>query len=499
MRTLKRREFLHAGALALGGTFLTSRLAFARTGNAKSRFVFIVMRGALDGLAAAPPYGDPDYAGLRRELALKAPGSPGGALPLNGFFGLHPSLAFLQDSYTARELVVFHAIASPYRERSHFDGQDVLENGSSQAHAVQTGWINRALASLQSGHVQSKELGVALGQNIPLVMRGPAAVTSWSPSKLAALDEDTLERITDLYAGDPLLAARLADALAADAIADSAGTSMQAAAAAIDGAPTAPVRAAAVRTVEMSEAGAHAAVAAGASGTAANPAAVGTAAAPRAAPAVAGGTFAMDGANSGATGTRGAADPAAGRSNTPPNQPLLQRAKPTRYTELVRAVAGFLRRDDGPQVAVFDTTGWDTHANEGNAEGQLAGRLAALDAGLRTLKQELGSTWADTAVLLATEFGRTAATNGTRGTDHGTATVSFLLGGAVQGGRVLADWPGLSAHTLYQGRDLRPTTDLRSVLKGVLSEHLLVSSGVLESFVFPNSTAARPIKGLFRA
>jgi uncharacterized protein (DUF1501 family) len=423
MRTLKRREFLHAGALALGGTFLTSRLAFASTGNTKSRLVFIVMRGALDGLAAAPPYGDSDYAGLRRELALKAPGSPGGVLPLNGFFGLHPSLTFLHDSYTARELVVFHAIASPYRERSHFDGQDVLENGSSQAHAVQTGWLNRALASLQSGHGQSKELGVALGQNIPLVMRGPASVTSWSPSKLAALDDDTLERITDLYAGDPLLAARLADALAADVIAESAASPMQAAAA---------------------------------------PAAT------------------------------------SGPANALPNQSLPQRAKPMRYTELVRAAAGFLRRDDGPQVAVFDTTGWDTHANEGNAEGQLAGRLAGLDAGLRTLKEELGPAWADTAVVLATEFGRTAATNGTRGTDHGTATAAFLLGGAVQGGRVLADWPGLSAHSLYQGRDLKPTTDLRSVLKGVLSDHLLVSSSVLETSVFPNSADARPIKDLLR-
>ena len=416
MGTLKRREFLHAGALALGGAFLTSRLAFARTGSSKSRFVFIVMRGALDGLAAAPPYGDPDYAGLRRELALKAPGSPGGALPLNGFFGLHPSLAFLRDSYTARELVVFHAVASPYRERSHFDGQDVLENGSLQPHALQTGWLNRALGSLQTGH--GKELGVALGQNFPLVMRGPASVTSWSPSKLAALDEDTLERITDLYAGDPLLAARLADALAADAIA---------------GTPE---------------------------------------------------TAAM----------QGAAAPAASA-----NQPLLQRGKPMRYTEVVRAAAGFLRRDDGPQVAVFDTTGWDTHANEGNAEGQLAGRLAALDAGLRTLKDELGPAWGNTAVVLATEFGRTAATNGTRGTDHGTATAAFLLGGAVKGGRVLADWPGLSPQALYQGRDLRPTADLRSVLKGVLSEHLLVSSSALENTVFPGSADARPIKGLFRA
>jgi uncharacterized protein (DUF1501 family) len=380
------------------------------------------MRGALDGLAAVPPYGDPDYAGLRRELALKAPGAPGGALPLNGFFGLHPSLGFLRDSYTSRELLVLHAIASPYRDRSHFDGQDVLENGSVQPHAVQTGWLNRGLASLQAGN--GKDMGVALGQNIPLVMRGPASVTSWSPSKLAALDDDTLERITDLYAGDPLLASRLADALSADAIAS--------------------------------------------------------------------GSNAADGPAN--TDTM---KPSVGASSA--KQPLLQRGKPTRYTEVVRAAAGFLRRDDGPQVAVFDTTGWDSHANEGSAEGQLAARLAALDSGLRTLKDELGPTWADTAVLLATEFGRTAATNGTRGTDHGTATAAFLLGGAVEGGQVLADWPGLSSRALYQGRDLKPTADLRSLLKGVLSDHLHVSSATLESTVFPGSADAGPIKGLFRA
>jgi uncharacterized protein (DUF1501 family) len=462
MRTLKRREFLTAGALAAGGVFLTSRLAFANTNtNRKSRVVFVIMRGALDGLAAAPPYGDPDYAGLRRELALKAPGSPGGALPLNGFIGLHPSLTFLHDSYTARELVVFHAIASPYRERSHFDGQDVLENGELQPHSVQTGWLNRALASLQATHGQSKELGVALGQNIPLVMRGPASVTSWSPSKLAALDEDTLERITDLYAGDPLLATRLADALAADAIADAPAAGMQAAI----GTPIVDRPATSMPVANMYPSTVRTS---GGATPASNPDAMATSSNP-------------------------------GVRESSANQPLLQRAKPARYTEVVRAAAGFLRREDGPQVAVFDTTGWDTHANEGNAEGQLAGRLAALDAGLRTLKEEMGPAWADTAVLLATEFGRTAATNGTRGTDHGTATAAFLLGGAVQGGRVLTDWPGLSARSLYQGRDLKPTTDLRSVLKGILSEHLLVSTNALETSVFPGSADARPIKGLFRA
>jgi uncharacterized protein (DUF1501 family) len=468
MRTLKRREFLTAGALAAGGVFLTSRVAFASTNtHSKSRVVFVIMRGALDGLAAAPPYGDPDYAGLRRELALKAPGSPGGALPLNGFIGLHPSLGFLHDSYMARELVVFHAIASPYRERSHFDGQDVLENGELQPHAVQTGWLNRALASIQATRGQSKELGVALGQNIPLVMRGPASVTSWSPSKLAALDEDTLERITDLYAGDPLLATRLADALAADAIADASAGAVRAAAA-----PAAEMTATAMPV--------------------ATPRAMAGAAMPVARPRAEMPATAMPVANM-------SADAGADMREASANQSLLQRAKPARYTEVVRAAAGFLRREDGPQVAVFDTTGWDTHANEGNAEGQLAGRLAALDAGLRTLKEELGPAWADTAVLLATEFGRTAATNGTRGTDHGTATAAFLLGGAVQGGRVLTDWPGLSARSLYQGRDLKPTTDLRSVLKGMLSEHLLVSTNALETSVFPGSGDARPIKGLFRA
>ncbi len=408
-----RRQFIQAGALALGGAFLTTRIAFARPSERKSRFVFVIMRGALDGLAAVPPYGDPDYRSLRGELALQAPGTSGGVLPLNGLFGLHPSLTFLQGCFAARELIVFHAIASPYRERSHFDGQDVLENGNIQPHAVQTGWLNRALASTQPAQGRAKEAGVALGQNIPLVMRGPASVTSWSPSKLAALDEDTLERITDLYSSDSLLASRLADALAADAIANSP-------------------------------------------------------------------------------------DPAMTASASSESSPL-QRGKPVHYTEIVRAAAGFLRREDGPQVAVLDTTGWDTHANEGNAEGQLANRLGALDAGLRTLKDELGPAWADTAVLLATEFGRTAATNGTRGTDHGTATTAFLLGGAVQGGCVLADWPGLSSRHLYQGRDLKPTSDLRSALKGILSDHLLVSTRALETAVFPDSSDAKPLKGLLRA
>jgi uncharacterized protein (DUF1501 family) len=409
MSRMHRRQFLNLTALAAGGAFVTSRVVFAHPAQSDPRLVVVILRGALDGLAAVAPYGDRDYAGLRRDFALRQPGEKGGALPLDGFFGLHPALAFLGQSYAARELTVLHAVASPYRERSHFDGQDVLESGAPGPHASQSGWLNRALAAAPVR--RQREAGIALAQNVPLVMRGPAPVASWSPSRLTALDDDTLARLADLYAGDSLLSTRLADALAADAVAAESGRSEAAMAA------------------------------------------------PRAAP--------------------------------PANR--------ARYGEVVHAAAGFLRQEDGPRVAVFDTTGWDTHANEGGAEGQLAGRLAALDGGLAMLKQDLGPVWGQTAVLLITEFGRTAAINGTRGTDHGTATVAFLVGGAVAGGRVICDWPGLSARALYQGRDLAPTVDLRSVLKGLLEEHVGVPAAALEKSVFPDSRHARPLRGLLRA
>jgi uncharacterized protein (DUF1501 family) len=426
MTAMSRREFLRLGALATGGALITSQLTLARaaTGERRPRFVLVILRGALDGLAAVPPYGDRGYGHLRGEFALRAPGEAKGALPLDGFFGLHPSLGFLGRTYAARELIVFHAVASPYRERSHFDGQDVLENGTTRPHAAQSGWLNRALAEASGGRRRD---AVALGQNVPLVMRGPAEVTSWSPSKLVGLDDDTLARITDLYARDPLLSVRLADALMADRVAAEPGGAT----------------------------------------------AQDMAAAPGMAP----------------------AQPGQPPANPPPAAPAPGGA----YAETVRAAAGFLRQEDGPQVAVFDTTGWDTHANEGGAEGQLAGRLAALDKGLATLKGELGPVWKDTAVLLITEFGRTAAINGTRGTDHGTATMAFLAGGAVAGGRVIADWPGLSSRELYQGRDLAPTLDLRCVLKGVLEEHLGIATRSLEATVFPQSERARALRGLIRA
>lgn len=322
---------------------------------------------------------------------------------------------------------MFHAVASPYRDRSHFDGQNVLETGYPQPHAVATGWLNRALAAMPAAAAVEKERGISIAPTAPLVMRGPAAVTSWSPSHLAPLDDDTLQRISDLYSHDPVLGQKLAEALAAEAVADE----------------------------RM----------AGADGPD---------------PMMAG-------------------DAAVGRGGN--RQPLLAaRGKPgAQYSEVVAAATRFLRQEDGPRVAVFDTLGWDTHFNEGSAKGQLAARLTALDSALSALKTGLGPAWSDTAVLLATEFGRTVAENGTRGTDHGTATAAYLVGGAVKGGRVVADWPGLSPQRLYQGRDLRPTLDLRAVMKGLLAEQLDVPERALESSVFPASGEARPLKGLLRA
>jgi len=430
---MKRRDFLTAGALAAGGALLSSRVTFAGTANGnKPRLVFVILRGALDGLAAVPACGDPGYSQLRDELAIGRPGTDGGALPLDGLFGLHPSLTFMQQSYAARELIVFHAVASPYRDRSHFDGQNVLETGYPQPHAVATGWLNRALAAMPAARIAEKERGISIAPTAPLVMRGPAAVSSWSPSHLAPLDDDTLQRISDLYSHDPTLGQKLAEALAAEAIADE--------------------------------------------GTAGEASGAGD-----------------------ASDSMMSTDAQLG-ARTDKRPLLAKRGKPgSQYAEVVKAAARFLRQEDGPQVAVFDTTGWDTHFNEGGAKGQLAARLATLDTALSGLKEGLGPVWNDTAVLLATEFGRTVAENGTRGTDHGTGTAAYLLGGAVRGGRVVTDWPGLSPQRLYQDRDLRPTLDLRSVMKGLLAEQLGVPRRALDSSVFPESGEARPLTGLLRA
>jgi uncharacterized protein (DUF1501 family) len=394
-----RRNLLR-GVAATVPAVVASRLSFAAPAVGDARFVFVLLRGALDGLAAVPPVGDPHYRQLRGELALD---DMPGLAKLDNTFSLHGSLGFMAEQWRAKRLSVVHAVATPYRERSHFDAQDVLESGFALPHASQSGWLNRSLASLPKSGPAARQSGVALGAGVPLVMRGASEVASWAPSNLPGMEDDTLQRLSDLYADDRLLSRRLADALAADDLAGS-----------------------------------------------------------------------MEGDMGNGRGRGGAAQ----------------------LAQTVTTAAAFLKQQNGPRVAVFETTGWDTHANQGSKEGALALRLTALDAGLRAFATELGSVWDRTVVLVATEFGRTAATNGTRGTDHGTGTAAFLLGGAVQGGKVIADWPGLAPAALYQGRDLRPTTDLRSVTKSLLRDHLGIAPKHIEAEVFPDSAAAPWIANL---
>ncbi len=396
---LRRRDLLKTIGLAAVANSLPG-VAFAKA-DTKSRFVLVVLRGAADGLAIAAPYGDEHYASTRGELALPPPGAEKGLLKLDGLFGLHPSLAAVHDSYRAGDALIVHAVASPYRERSHFDGQDLLENGANRVAALRDGWLNRALASI-GGHTTQ---AIALAQNAPLVLRGDNAVTSWAPSRLPDADDSTLRRLQDLYADDDFFASRLEQALTSQDIASGMGNM----------------------------------------------------------------------------------DKQRARGN-----------EAQQFGELMSAAARFLTAVDGPNIAVVELGGWDTHANQGTTQGPLANRLAALDRGIANLRDGLGSAWENSVIAVVTEFGRTVRVNGTRGTDHGTATAAILAGGAVHGGKVLADWPGLATKDLFEGRDLRPTTDIRSLFKSVLLEHLGLAPGFVEDTVFPDSRSAAPLKNLIR-
>jgi uncharacterized protein (DUF1501 family) len=189
------------------------------------------------------------------------------------------------------------------------------------------------------------------------------------------------------------------------------------------------------------------------------------------------------------TGGMTAAPPAA-------NAQALQRQGQAAAKSLGGTLAGFMREPGGPQIAALSLDGFDTHDNQGAAQGQLATRLAYLDAELDGIHTGLGPDWKDTAVVVVTEFGRTARANGTGGTDHGTASTALLLGGALKPGGIVGDWPTLRQSALYENRDLAPTVDMRGLFKGLLSEHLGVERAALDGKVFPDSAAVRPVTGL---
>ena len=405
---LDRRSILKTAltAGAMSAWDAPVRFAFASVPTDR-RLVVVILRGALDGLAAAPPHGDPDYKSVRGVLALDTAG-PNALHDLDGHFGLNPALTNMKSMWDARELVVFQNISSPYRDRSHFDGQNVLETGGTGPHVLGDGWLNRALVPMG---LSNGDGALAIAASPPLMLTGTAKVSSWMPSNLPQPDAQFLERVRALYADDAMLRASLDSALHTEAEAN----------AAMDDQPQTPQQMAQVK------------------------------------------------------GSYGD------------------------LTPLFAGAGKLLAREDGPRVAVLDASGWDTHVNEGAGDGQLARRLRALDTALESMKLGLGPAWKQTAVVMATEFGRTAAPNGNGGTDHGTAGAAFLLGGAVQGGRVEAEWVGLKPAALQDGRDQPARADMRSLFKGVLADHMRVARRDLDSTVFPDSGTVAASTGLFAA
>jgi len=402
-----RRDVLRGLALFSGWAFAPRLVSAA--GGRDPRFLFIILRGALDGLATVAPVGDPDYESARGGLIIPTRGSDAG-LPLGNFFTLNPNMPALHAALDRGDATIVHATSTPYRERSHFDGQDVLESGQPGPGRVETGWLNRLIGTLQAGEPVRATSGLALSEAVPLVMRGPQKVVTWTPAGFPDASDDTRLRLLDLYTHtDVTLARLLEDALALDDIAG-AGTDM------------------------------------------------------------------------GAMMAQTAQAELSGMSK--------------RFSGLAASAGRLLAQPAGPRIAALSYPGWDTHRGQGLIEGRLANLLTALDTAIDALHRELQPVWRDTAIVIATEFGRAVAMNGTMGTDHGTGTIAIVLGGAVNGGRVVADWPGLSQRSLLGGRDLMPTTDLRAVLKGVAKDHLGLGDRELAEIVFPDSAGVRPLSGL---
>ena len=378
-----RRDFLWCAGVGAGAMLVAPRIAFASVASER-RFVFVIQRGAADGLNIVVPYADPAYASLRGPLAI----DPASATKLDGTFALHPSLVETAKMYAAGQALFVQAVASPYRDRSHFDGQNVLETGGPAPYRTKDGWLNRLVTMLPAARANA----IAFAPTVPLALRGPADVTSYAPSALPQAPDDLLLRVSQLYAGDPQLHALWTSAMQARGLAADAGARQ---------------------------------------------------------------------------------DPAS----------------------LGKLAASFLVRSDGPRIAMIETGGWDTHSAQNQ---RLGAQLKALDTMMASMRDGLGEHWANTTVLVATEFGRTAAANGTGGTDHGTASAAMLLGGAVQGGRVLADWPGLSASALYQGRDLRPTLGLDSLIANVASEAFSLDPAQVGRQLFAETPTTRMSTRLLR-
>ncbi|MDE1158724.1 MAG: DUF1501 domain-containing protein [Neorhizobium sp.] len=371
---LSRRGFLAGACCAAAAPVLTPVTFAAMPG--ENRFVTIVLRGAMDGLDLVQPYGDPAFAALRPKLGL-TPDT--GLLDLDGFFGLNPAAADLLPLWKAGELSFVQAVSTPYRnQRSHFDGQDILETGGNDK-SQKTGWLNRTIAAIPRGESRR---AIDVSSSMELILTGPSDADSWSSQTNFALAEDEIHFLDRLYAEDAAFARVFDEAKQTSSSADS---------------------------------------------------------------------------------LYGDAKRGGG------------------IVDIARLAGGMLTKDY--RLASFSINGWDTHVGQ---QAQFRKAAGDLTVAITTLKQAMGDdVWKKTVVLAITEFGRTARENGTGGTDHGTGGTAVLAGGAIIGGKVLGDWPGLGDDKLLDGRDLMPTGDVREVAAAMLYRQFGIEPSVLTGKVFP--------------
>ena len=416
---MNRRFFLKSGGVALASvgagvavpSFL-ERAVLAQgargvAGGRRKTLIAIFQRGAVDGLNMVVPHGDKSYYEWRPSIAVARPGGGAAgesAIDLDGFFGLHPSLAGLKPIWDAKCLAVVHAAGSPDSTRSHFDAQDYMESGTPGVKSTQDGWLNRVVQARPDPKATPFR-AVSFTQNLPRTMQGRAgalAIANLRDFTVRAGQQSQavqggFEDIYEQSAGDALR-----------------GTGRE--------------------------------------------------------------TFEAINFLKRVNPTQYQPENGAQYPRTPYGNALLQIA------QLIKAGVGL-------EVAFTETGGWDTHRTQGGAQGQLAVLLAQFGAGIKALVNDLGpARMQDVVILTMSEFGRTVRQNGTGGTDHGHANAMFVIGGAVRGGKVYGQWPGLKDEQLFEGRDLALTTDFRDVFGEVAMKHL--GNADLRK-VFPGYEASR--------
>jgi uncharacterized protein (DUF1501 family) len=368
---MDRRTFLKSSGLALiAGPLLPSvfvRMADAATTKGRKVLVAVFQRGAVDGLNVVVPYGEKAYYDARPSIAIPK----GEVLDLDGFFGVHPSLAPLVPYFKDKNAAFVHAVGSPDTTRSHFDAQDFMESGTPGVKITQDGFLSRALA----GRTATPLRAVALAQTMPRILSGKANALAMSDVAKFGVGSEVADAFRSMY-GEAYEATRILKS----------------------------------------------------------------------------------------------ADPA---KLQPENGAVYPQGP---LGNSLKQIAQLIKSNVGLEIAFTDVGGWDTHAGEGGAQGQLANNLRNFAGAIAAFAKDLGSRMGDVVLVTMSEFGRTVRENGNRGTDHGHGNVMLVLGGGVKGGKVYGEWRGLTPEQLFEGRDLAVTTDFRDVFGELLVKQLGVQS-----------------------